>query len=804
MDSMILETQKWLNTTYGTDSRYKPVDETGKTGWQTIYALTRALQIELEIQNTADSFGPNTQKLFIKKWPFGIKQQNDSDKTKSNIYAIIQGALWCKGYSTGSHITKNFYNGTGKAVKSLKTDMGLGGDSTVTVEIMKALLSMQQFVLLTYNGGNYSIRSIQQEINRKYKNYTGIIPTDGLYGREMNKAMIKVLQSIEGYSPNNATGNFGSGTISKLKNITSQNAASNGIWVWIGRVMLLCNGYEIQIHTGWNSELEIFIKEFQKEYCIPETNSFDINTWMSLFVSTGNPNRKAYACDTRCEITDDFANKLKIDGYKIIGRYITGGNFKELRDGELQRIIKYGFSYFPIFQDNGRYPENFTFESGISNAKSASKAAIEKGIPKGSIIYFAVDFDAYNYQVDKNIIPYFKGINEAIDMRYKVGIYASRNICTIVSNMGYSVSSFVSDMSTGYSGNLGFSIPKNWNLDQFCEITGYGGKWDLDKVSYKNRFPVCNSVESDMSEYQPYTLPSAYSSEELFRISDISNIYDLIKDIELAYIDYKKSNYVLPHAVLYSDPIGALQFIAKSYYHDKSKLGILKDVGFSIVSKIQYDEIFEYYLEKEKNSIYQSALKYITGEGTLLKDKQGGVIDLPHLAITTLSYCNSPINPPSWNGWAGDLVSAYELVQSYHYVNNDETLTKISRAYIGGVHPEKDLIHLPSSTKNSCNYSDLCSDGYAILLAKMIKEKNILADAFKSLFEDKAGTEFKALLNDIGVSDEIPLIRNAVTKVVKNIVTNLLSILENNFKDSDEDVKESCINAFSYWLHFNQ
>ena len=42
MDLMILETQKWLNTTYGTDSRYKPVDETGKTGWQTIYALTRA------------------------------------------------------------------------------------------------------------------------------------------------------------------------------------------------------------------------------------------------------------------------------------------------------------------------------------------------------------------------------------------------------------------------------------------------------------------------------------------------------------------------------------------------------------------------------------------------------------------------------------------------------------------------------------------------------------------------------------------------------------------------------------------
>ena len=51
MDLMILETQKWLNTTYATDSRYKPVDETGKTGWQTIYALTRALQIELDIKS---------------------------------------------------------------------------------------------------------------------------------------------------------------------------------------------------------------------------------------------------------------------------------------------------------------------------------------------------------------------------------------------------------------------------------------------------------------------------------------------------------------------------------------------------------------------------------------------------------------------------------------------------------------------------------------------------------------------------------------------------------------------------------
>ncbi len=182
----------------------------------------------------------------------------------------------------------------------------------------------------------------------------------------------------------------------------------------------------------------------------------------------------------------------------------------------------------------------------------------------------------------------------------------------------------------------------------------------------------------------------------------------------------------------------------------------------------------------------------------------GGVIDLPHLAITTLSYCNSPINPPSWNGWAGDLVSAYSLVQSYHDANSDESLEEIARAYVGGEHPEEDLRHSPSSTINNCNYSDLCSDGYAILLAKKIKEKKTLAESFKSVFENEAGMEFKELLDDIGANDEIPLIKNSVTKVVKGIVTNLLYMEDNGFRGSDEDVKEACINAFAYWIHSKQ
>lgn len=139
--AMVLETQQWLNVTYGTDSRFKRVDEDGRTGWSTIYALIRPLQIELGISVTVDSFGAGTESRFIARCPNGITQQNSDDKTTDNVYAIIQGALWCKGYSTDGHITKKFYGGTGDAILQPKFDMGFEDGSTVDVVVMKALLS---------------------------------------------------------------------------------------------------------------------------------------------------------------------------------------------------------------------------------------------------------------------------------------------------------------------------------------------------------------------------------------------------------------------------------------------------------------------------------------------------------------------------------------------------------------------------------------------------------------------------------------------------------------------------------------
>ena len=66
-------------------------------------------------------------------------------------------------------------------------------------------------------------------------------------------------------------------------------------------------------------------------------------------------------------------------------------------------------------------------------------------------------------------------------------------------NKGYAESCYVSDMSTGYSGNMGFKMPDNWNLDQFAEtsLSATSGNFGIDKVAYSQRQPLVTSLLSD-------------------------------------------------------------------------------------------------------------------------------------------------------------------------------------------------------------------------------------------------------------------------------------------------------------------
>ncbi len=540
MDIMVQKTQIWLNATYGHDSRFKTVTESGNTGWQTIYALTRALQIELGIAATADSFGPSTRAKFNACYPNGITQQTNGDTSESNVYAIVQGALWCKGYSTGaSGITKHFYSGTGSAIKSLKKDAGINSSSsTVTLDIMVALLSMNQYVNLWRQGGKEEIRKIQQNMNNNYSAYIGLAPCDGLYSREMNQAFIIVLQAIEGLSPQEATGNFGVTTKNKcpiLPNGNNVNAGNKNNAIKLLKSILCCNGFfSGTINEDWNSELVDALKNFQIKYALKISGIADIDTWMSLLISKGNTDRTALACDCATILDSKKATALYNAGYRSVGRYLTGTvggtKSKAMTQIEAQAIFKAGLRIFAIYQDNRPSVSYFTKSQGEADAMAAITAAKTIGIPYNEFIYFAVDYDMMDYQITSNVIPYFEGIRKIMrDNKdpYKVGVYGSRNVCTRLAEKALSRSSFVADMSTKFSGNMGFPIPFNWAFDQFHEYMFQAGgeAFGLDKDAYSGRYSGFNTLVNHVDDIVPITTDDDIYIDRTLHLLSILNIF---------------------------------------------------------------------------------------------------------------------------------------------------------------------------------------------------------------------------------------------------------------------------------------
>ena len=746
-DQMVLKTQQWLNRTYRSKAGFGSVVEDGYTGWGTVNALIRALQIELGITTTANNFGPGTISRFQSRWPNGIHQQDDGAQETSNVYGIIQGALWCKGYSAGaSDITTHFYSGTGKAIKQLKSDMGIGGDSTVTLDVMKALLSMQQFVLLRSYGGISAIRQAQQQINQQYRAYTGIIPTDGLYGREMNTALIQVLQAIEGFSPAEATGNFGNGTKARLTIVTPSNAASLPKWAWLAQVALVCNRISPDIYPSAQTALSTFVPQFQAKYQLPRSGVVDSTTWMSLLTSKGDPNRACKACDTRFEITAERLNLLKANGYEIVGRYLTEPNqdskdpsdyFKAIRPGELERITKGGMKFFPIFQEYSTELRHFTRENGTRHATLARQAAQRLGIP-GTYIYFAVDFDATDPQVTSHILPYFQGVRGSLGGGYKVGIYASRNICSRIIKAGYAGSAFVSDMSTGFSGNLGFPIPDSWNYDQFTEISDYkGAGFDLDRVAYSGQAPAVDHVApSSAGGAGPDT------SIDYNKLAPI----DLIWHLEKRFEELRASGKVGKDYVAGSHGAGTwiavptwrciLNYLAKAYLRDG---GSGSAVNWS-VSAESFRSADASVLEKDAvgKKIIAALNRYIDNTWRQsMTDKTGESVDLAHLAATTLGYTNWNLIPDAWTGWAGDLATAMENIQKTLEWNPSANLDQVAAALVGQgndyrQHPGlKGLVLDKKNDKgewesvgNNCNRDDLCCDGDAIVIANTLENGN--------------------------------------------------------------------------------
>lgn len=527
MDQMVLETQQWLNKTYTGMDGYEKIPEDGQTGWTTIYALTRALQIELGIAQPSDNFGPETESLFQP-----LQKGVDQGLPNNQVY-ILQGAFWCKGIGPGS-FTGLFDDDTETTVQNFQSDAGLTNlDGIVTTQIMKALLDMSAFVLVP--GGDSRIRDMQQRLNRDYNAYFGLQPCDGLYGRNTNQALIYALQCEEGMSTSVANGYFGPGTTQDCPTLSLNDSRTN--FVYILQYALYCNGYDPGDFNGqFTSTVETAVSNFQQFMTLPVTGVANMSTIKALLSSAGDTNRNAVACDCSTVLDANTVQAIKSAEFDYVGRYLTGTvgtgssqRSKAMTIDELNAIFDAGLKVFPIYEDGGYTLDYFSYIQGVSDGQNAIDASKALGLPFGTTIYFAVDFDALDIDITNNILPYFEGINSAFSTfnypGYKVGVYGARNTCSRVSDAGYAQTSFVADMSTGFSGNLGFTMPTNWAFDQFNSITVGNstlGYVPVDMDGYSGRDKGFNNLIDPVT-----TEPS---SQELYN-ARVSKINELTSDV---------------------------------------------------------------------------------------------------------------------------------------------------------------------------------------------------------------------------------------------------------------------------------
>ncbi|MEU7908597.1 glycoside hydrolase domain-containing protein [Actinoplanes sp. NPDC049118] len=624
----MLDVQVWLNREYGSVAGFNRVTEDGITGWATMRALTRALQYELGITPLSDTFGPTTLANVT------AISGDIASYWSTNRIKIVQAGFYCKGYDPSGFDGK-WGTETKRALDRMMYDAGLPAapDNTFPPKVFKALLTMDAFVKVGL--GTEAIRKVQQWLNGRYSKRRDffLVPCDGIFSRDVQKALYLAIQFELGMTDDKATGTFGPGTKAGLKS-HPVTGGSSGPFVSIFTAAMVFNRIRLPGVTYFEGFSDTFgvaavgaIREFQKFSALPETGQGDFATWCQLLVSTGDPDRAAIAADASTPLTDARAASLRSAGYQYIGRYldnVSGSALnKKIQPGELDVIFRNGLKVFPIQQYYGGAVSYFTYDRGLQDARAAHAAAVSYGFDVGTTIYFAVDFDATQNDIDDAIVPYFTGVAAGLAVegkRYVHGVYGSRNVCVDVSRRTSARWSFVSGMSTGFSGNMGYPIPENWSFNQIQTLTVGGsgsGAIEIDKNAYR---PDSDPAVS--------TLNTTFMSPDSF-IQKVSGLYDLAKQ-------HGSRN---PNQLV-------LEFLRSGVYDSY--------IFNSLIGEPDWDFI------KLARSRGFTAPRELKDPGT------GVITHIPHWAYSCngVLVVDPPLNPTTMNaadvaGWAGDWMTFY-------------------------------------------------------------------------------------------------------------------------------------------------
>jgi hypothetical protein len=175
--------------------------------------------------------------------------------------------------------------------------------------------------------------------------------------------------------------------------------------------------------------------------------------------------------DTTVELTR-HAEALRSQGVDFAMRYYSNNASKNLSLGEARALSQAGLKIGVVWETSGTHAAFFTRAQGLADGAQAYRMARESiGQPFGSAIYFAVDYDPTQADIDGGISNYFTGVHAALYVAndgapsYRVGVYGSGLCCGALAERGIAALSWLSQ-STGFAGSRQYADQKRYDILQ--------------------------------------------------------------------------------------------------------------------------------------------------------------------------------------------------------------------------------------------------------------------------------------------------------------------------------------------------
>lgn len=205
--------------------------------------------------------------------------------------------------------------------------------------------------------------------------------------------------------------------------------------------------------------------------------------------------------DTNMDCTPKL-DELKALGVMTVIRYdnrLNPHGEKQIKPEEARAIAAAGMRLGIVYEGAGDQPGQFSEATGYQDAKYSRERAAERGQPDGSAVYFAVDFDANQFQIKRDVLPYFEGVRRALTEannfpKLRAGVYGSGLSCRSALEVGLVELTWVS-CSMGWTESHVFVASGRHNIRQHLPQVIAGLDTDPDEV---------NPAHPDIGDFVPF------------------------------------------------------------------------------------------------------------------------------------------------------------------------------------------------------------------------------------------------------------------------------------------------------------